>query len=262
VKAGLYGLSVIVTRPADQADPLAGLVERAGGRPVIFPTIEIRARRFDEAMSRQLRGLSAADWVIFVSHYAARCGLECIRLAGAELAGIRIATMGKATTRTLSRAGERVALECPPPPGSESLLSTGEMRNVAGKTVFIVRGKGGRELLGRTLRERGAAVEYLECYERLCPRASIDPVADAVAADRRALFVTTSVTGLENLISMAQRQQRGEILDARLIVAAGRQLQEATRLGWRGTVTAARDAGDAAIMDRLLELARAANDQG
>jgi uroporphyrinogen-III synthase len=31
----------VVTRPAHQAAPLAALIETAGGKPILFPTIEI-----------------------------------------------------------------------------------------------------------------------------------------------------------------------------------------------------------------------------
>ncbi len=256
-KTGLNGLSVIVTRPVEQAGELAALIERSGGRTLIFPTIEIGSRRFTDLMSGQVQGLKSADWVIFISIYAVRFGLQCARLAGVSLDKMRIASIGAATTQALIHAGESVTLECPPPPGSESLLSTPEMGNVRGKTMFIIRGTGGRELLGSTLRKRGAEVEYVECYERRCPEVPVDPILKTFDHERAVVIVTTSVYGLENLIKMLRRHSHENLMDSRLVVAGDRQLREARRMGWRGAVAAARDAGNIAILEKLSELTAA-----
>ena len=40
---------------------------------------------------------------------------------------------------------------------------------LAGKNIFIIRGKGGRALLGDTLSARGAQVNYVEVYKRALP---------------------------------------------------------------------------------------------
>ena len=258
-RASLGNLSVVVTRPAEQAGELAALVERFGGRPVVFPTIIIAARPCDDRMVRQFKRLATADWVIFISTHAVRHGLECGGIAGASLDCTRIVSIGGATTGALRAAGKSVALESPSPPCSESLLSTPEMCNVAGKKIFIIRGTGGRELLGRMLLQRGADVEYIECYERRCPKGSIGPVLDAVDGHQGAIIVTTSVNGLQNLMGMAADQAAESILDARLLVAGERQVEEAWRLGWRGKVTAAPDAGNAAVLEKLLELATKAS---
>jgi uroporphyrinogen-III synthase len=252
-KTSLGNLSVVITRPVEQAAGLATLVERSGGRPVIFPTIEITGRRFDDRISDQLQGLNTADWVIFISTHAVRYGLECIRLAGASLDQVRIASIGGATTRALLNEGQVVALECPPPPGSESLLSTLEMSDVEGEKFVVIRGTGGRELLGGTLRDRGAEVKYVECYERRCPRIPIDAVLEAIISDHGAVFVTTSVNGLENLLEMTPGEAFGHIINSRLVVAGERQLREARRIGWKGEVVAARDAGNTSVLEKLLE---------
>jgi uroporphyrinogen-III synthase len=54
---------------------------------------------------------------------------------------------------------------------SEALLALPEMAQLAGARVLILRGAGGRELLGETLAARGAQVEVAEVYRRVRPAA-------------------------------------------------------------------------------------------
>lgn len=226
---------------------------------MIFPTIEITGRGLDEQTSGWLHGLKTAGWVIFTSIYAVRYGLECVRLAGVNLDQVRIASIGSATTRALLNERQVVALECPPPAGSESLLSTPEMSDVKGQKVFIIRGTGGRELLGGTLRDRGAEVKYVECYERRRPRVPIDAVLKTIARNHDAVFVTTSVNGLENLLRMIPAEALDRVLTSRLVVAGERQLKAARQLGWKGKVVAARDARNTSVLEKLLEPKAAAD---
>ena len=49
---------------------------------------------------------------------------------------------------------------------SEGVLQMLETQKMTGKRVLRVRGKGGREMLATTLRQRGAQVDYFEVYRR------------------------------------------------------------------------------------------------
>ena len=48
----LHGLSILVTRPAHQADALCELIETAHGRPIRFPAMEIVAAE-DTGLARE-----------------------------------------------------------------------------------------------------------------------------------------------------------------------------------------------------------------
>ncbi|HEV8109178.1 MAG TPA: fused uroporphyrinogen-III synthase HemD/membrane protein HemX [Burkholderiales bacterium] len=188
----LQGRGVVVTRPAGQAERLAALVSAAGGRPIVFAAIEI-----ERLPERPLPPLEEFELVVFVSPTAVDCGFERIRHST-----VRLAALGSGTRRALQALGERDVIAPEDGADSEALLALPELHDVAGKRILIVRGEGGRELLGDTLAARGARTEYLECYRRVLPHA--DPAPLIAAWDRGevdALTVSSSA-GLDNLITL------------------------------------------------------------
>ena len=143
----LRGRGILVTRPRAQAAPLARLIEQAGGRALLFPAIEIEDVPAPGALSR----LHEFDLVIFVSPTAVAKAMPQVR---AWPAGPRVAAVGAGTRRALEKHG--IANVIAPATGadSEALLATPELGDVAGKRIAILRGDGGRALLGDTFVER------------------------------------------------------------------------------------------------------------
>ena len=96
------------------------------------------------------------------------------------------------------------------------LSSPSKSTSIAGSSAAVFRGDGGRELLGDTLRARGAAVEYVACYRRALPSADPAPLLEAWRDGRIDALTVTSSEGLRNLCT--------------LLGADGRALLQATPL--------------------------------
>lgn len=196
----LAGKSVVVTRPAHQAQALARLIEGAGGRPILFPAIEIREVEDLGPFLRLVERLDRFDLAIFISPNAVERAMPVIRSRRTLPPGLKVAAVGGGTMRALERHGVTGAITPQGRYDSEALLALREV--AAAGQVVIFRGEGGRELLGDTLRARGAAVEYAECYRRAKPdldaavllRAWADKALDAVTV--------TSSEGLRNVFEM------------------------------------------------------------
>jgi len=129
---------------------------------------------------------------------------------------------------------------------SEGLLDLPELRDVAGWKVLILRGDGGRELLGDTLKARGAAVEYAACYRRSKPQQDTAALLDA-APD--ALTVTSS-EALDYLWQMLGDTQRDRACAVPLFVPHQRIAALAQRQGWRQVRLT--DAGDDGLLSALI----------
>ena len=238
---GLKGRRILVTRPRDQARVLARKIAACGGVPKICPMIEIEP--LPPPPSGWWQGY---DWMIFVSANAARMALA----AGLpSRLPVRLAAIGPTTAGVLERAGLPVACQAPPPYTSESLLSRPEFTAAAGRRLLIVRGVGGRRLLGEELTRRGATVVHLALYRRQPPGS--DAIAALQAGLREGVDAVLATSG-EILNHLRQAAGTGllQLLRLPLLVAGGRLARLAAQAGFSEVVTAA-SARDEAMLAAL-----------
>lgn len=248
----LAGLKIIITRPREQAAALARHIEQAGGVSVLFPLLEISPPADRQALRDAVLRLPGFDLAVFVSPNAVRYGMEAIRTAGPLPPQLKIATVGQGSARALRELGVAQVIAPQERFDSEALLALPELQQMAGRRVAIFRGEGGRELLGDTLRERGAAVEYVACYRRSRPQ------QDAIALDRTAdAVIVTSSEALGYLWEMLDEAGRGHFSGVPLFVPHPRIAEAARRLGWHVVVQTA--AGDDGLLSGLIAWAKQRN---
>jgi uroporphyrinogen-III synthase len=244
----LAGVGVLVTRPAGQARPLCDLIESAGGRPLPFPTIEI----LPAADPEPARALLAAEWdlMVFTSRNAVEFSLA-LGCAGAWPNATLLAAVGRATAVALTAAGRAPDLVPPERYDSESLTALPGLAEMAGRRVLIVRGEGGRALLGDVLTERGARVSFAEVYRRVRPLYDARPLLERWRADL-GLVIATSDEVLLNLVDILGAAGRALLVSTPLVVISERTAQTARGLGFRAVRVAER-ADDPAILKALIE---------
>jgi uroporphyrinogen-III synthase len=221
--APLAGVNVLVTRPAGQAGELVAAIDAAGGRSILFPVIEI-APRSPQDIEADLAGLADPDIVIFISRNAVEHGL-------AWSGDAAIAAVGPATAAAIEAAARVVDIRPAGGFDSESLLAEPALGDVHGKTIRVIRGNGGRELLAATLRERGATVDYLEVYARRTPgytETEIADVAQKLQAGEIGAVVVMSVESFGNLLALLPESGRRALAETLLVTPASRVIKEVT----------------------------------
>lgn len=198
----LEGRHIVITRPAGQAAHLAEALAGLGAKPVLFPVLAIfdveDLRPLQEAAIR----LDGFDWACFVSPNAVEKSLSVVLSKRAWPKHLRAATVGKSSEQALAKFGVADVVAPQDRFDSEALLDLPDLQNVAGKRVVIFRGDGGRELLGDTLRQRGAEVEYVACYRRAKPDLDPAPLLKLWSEGRLDAVTVTSSEGLRNLVDM------------------------------------------------------------
>lgn len=220
--AGLHDVGILVTRPRAQATALVRTIEREGGRAIRFPVMEIKARA-EDAIKDAVSTLPTPDIAVFASPNAVEHGLR-------HVGGGKMAAIGPATAAAIQAAGRIVDIFPASGYDSESLLDEPLLNNVVGKTVLIVRGNDGRELLADTLTERGATVNYLSVYDRFLAQCSPQLLADVESAWRKGeinAVTVMSVESLRNLITILPPWCSARLDSIRLVTPAARVIQEA-----------------------------------
>ena len=230
----LAGKGVVVTRPAHQAQSLARAIEDAGGRAILFPAIEIRDVEDLAPFNRLVDRLDAFDLAIFISPNAVERAMSLIHARRRLPPALKVATIGGGGVRALAGAGVTGVIAPQGRYDSEALL---ELAEVAGaKRVVIFRGEGGRELLGETLKARGAQVEYAECYRRCRPAADPARLLDAWARRVLDAVTVTSSEGLRNLHELVGAAGQEPLARTPLFAPHPRIAQAAHGLGIRTVI--------------------------
>jgi uroporphyrinogen-III synthase len=228
----LAGLNIVVTRPREQAVGLVQRIEQLGGTPLLFPLLEIAAVSDDRALREQTSRLRQTDLAIFISPNAVRYGMEAIRASGDMPVSLSIASVGQGSASALRELGVEHIIVPTERFDSESLLALPELQTVVGKRVMIFRGDGGRELLGDTLKARGAQVEYVTCYLRSKP----DVDASALLKVLPHAIIVTSSEALGFLREMLDEAQRRVVYGIVLFVPHNRIAEAARHLGWQQVI--------------------------
>ena len=244
-------LRVLVTRPAGQAAKLCRLVGSAGLEAVQLPALEIREPEDPEALQSLAVSLDAYDLVVFISVNAVTHGLDYL-LAQRDWPGqVKIATVGASSAAALQAYGLAPDLVPAHRFSSEALLALDELQDMHGKRVAILRGNGGREQLRDTLLARGAVVDYVEAYRRVCPDADPQHMHALLQPGMLDVVTVTSNESLQNLFAMAGPEGQPRLRALPLVVVSERQASLAQELGFEQPAMVAANASDAALVEAL-----------
>jgi uroporphyrinogen-III synthase len=214
--------------------------------------LEILAPANPEPLWAAIDQLESYDIAIFVSPNSVDRTFDPLRARRAGPHGVRIAAIGRGTARALSAKGVTVDI-CPTRRfDSEALLALPELAQVRGLRVVVFRGDGGRELLGDTLRQRGAEVVHVEAYRRGRPATDVDALLREWAHGGVDAVTLTSGQALQNLFELVGTPGRQCLLRTPLVVLTERTAELARLLGFLGEVLVADEASDVGLLEALV----------
>jgi len=252
----LKNKGVLVTRPLKQAEPLCHLIEEHGGRALRFPVLEILDLPDAHLLGRFYKRLTEFDLGIFVSANAVYKTAEWILAERHWPTQVQIAAIGPSSVSELEKLGLAAHLVPEKIFNSEGLLELEELNDVTKKKIAIFRGKGGRSLLGDTLKNRGAVVEYFEVYHRAVPRGDIQQLIASFEAGEIDVITVSSLESLRNLINMVGDMGQPWLRKTPIVVINEEMKKRVQGLGGSAKLLAAENATDQAILEALLAWSR------
>ena len=125
------------------------------------------------------------------------------------------------------------------------------------KRVISFRGNGGRELLADVLQERGAEVEYVECYQRAVPDTDTSDLFQLWDEGCSMPVVVTSNEGLKNLHTIVGQTHLNQLLSSPLIVVSQRAEEYAKELGFTQKPYVAKSASNEEILNAIKQWKKA-----
>lgn len=247
--APLNHIGVLVTRPEHQCTALAEGIRNLGGNPVIFPVLIITDAKDDTTARACIERLDTYDWCIFVSPNAVHKAMRMIQPHGLP-PNLKIAVVGKGSAEALTHYGIDTVVMPEGRYDSEALLAHHALQQVNDQRIVIFRGNGGRPLLGDTLKQRGALLDYAECYYRGKPDTDATQLLSNWSHGRINAVIITSSEGLHNLFDIVG-QDGQQLLSATPVFTAHERIARHAREAGVEEVVLTATSGDAGILQSL-----------
>ena len=243
----LANKSILITRPEGHVNHLSELVTREGGRAVVMPMIIIEPFSYKpESMNR-----IQPDFTIFTSKNAVDYMEDSLV---PSIADSEILAVGKGTAQQLQDRDLENIIYPADGAGSEALLDLPELQkqNVDGKSVLIIKGSGGRDMIESTLLSRGASVSTLDVYTRRKPQVDTETMINLWQKEQPDVIVFTSGEAIENMVEQTPEAFRNRLFATRLVVLSSRIAGIAGKLGFEHSPVVCSGTDDESVLKSIL----------
>ena len=246
-------MAVLVTRPDERGQQLVDMLAKAGVVAIHLPLFNIEAGAELNGLPNKFTQLKVGDYVFAVSKSAVDFADKALKNTGFVWRDdLQYFTVGQGTAQHFAMITTLAVHYPTTQENSEGVLQLAAMQNLQGKTILILRGNGGRELLSEQAQQRGANVEIVECYRResivynsteqtsLCKRAGVQTI------------VATSAEILTQLVDFVPQNEHNWLKSCQLITVSERISHLAQALGWQNVIVSPR-ADNQTLLQTLLQ---------
>ena len=243
----LRGVRVLVTRPVSAAARLADVFAAEGAVVHRVPALAIAPVEDTKSAERLRHRLAEVSVIVFTSVNAVEGFFGQVPGAAPDRLPAAVLAVGPATAEALRARGVADVHTPRDRSDSEGLLSHPALgaRRVAGRVVAVVKGEGGRDLLGKELVRRGAGIIEANVYRRRAP----ERLAEMLEAVCESVDIVT-VTSAEALGNLADAAPwTASWLSDRMLVTVSERIAGIARARNLSRVAVAAGADAASIVD-------------
>ena len=222
------GWYVISLRPQGEHAPMRRVAALHGARAIALSPWRLQLRDDDKARHALQRAL-AAQRVLFTSPAAVRAALRLQVFQ--QPPDQRWIAVGSGTGKALARAGIRQVIT-PARMDSEGLLTLPCLQALDGQDVALVTAPQGRDLLAKTLRQRGANLLRADVYARIPVPLSATALNKLNTLDAPTGLALSSGAALERVLALLPPELLRQLQAMPVAAASPRLLQAARDAGF------------------------------
>ena len=219
--------SIWVACSAKKMSLLSDGLRKLGAAVTPLPVIEIRDIENKGPLDNALTSIGTYAWIIFtsahgVTYFSKR--LHELRISRNLLKESKICAIGPATESTLIELGFEVSL-VPARFVAEGVVEAledycGGLKGLAGSRILLPRAKTARDVLPDALKEAGAHVNIVSCYETVKAELNEETIG-RLTAEVPDLIVFTSSSTVKNMIEILGHNMGKNILRKATVAAIG-----------------------------------------
>ena len=212
-------IALISTRPQETNVQLSDELKNSEIKLLSFPLTEIHPLNNYQIFDGVIENIKTYQHIIFISTNAVHFFLERVKKLSLQIPKNLIFSSIGPTTKLLLQKKLSVDVHSPIKTfDSEHLLKEKIYNNVEGQKILIIRGEGGRETLKNALEEKGAIVNYGECYVRKYVDIDLNQLKNDLVNYHHQFFLFSSTNSAKHFIDQLHNIETGWLQNIKIIV--------------------------------------------
>ncbi|ESP93601.1 uroporphyrinogen-III C-methyltransferase [Pseudoalteromonas luteoviolacea] len=222
-----------ITRPQGKGEALATELAKSNISALCTPVLTLNSV---QATPQQLLDACDADIIIFISQDAVQNFAQQLQADGFSLATTcQLIAVGEQTAEAIKLCLSRSAI-APTRQDSEGVVALAELQDVEAQRTVIVKGRGGRTHIAKTLKARGALLSTCNVYERVAEHSTSESWLDHWQASKIDGIVVTSNAAVDAIFNSRQAAHQNW-LQARMFVVVSERTAQHLKIQYKITDT-------------------------
>jgi uroporphyrinogen-III synthase len=248
----LKAWTVVSLRPAGQQAAIKRAIAARGAIALALPALRLVPMPDRDASLVALRAALTCPQLVFTSPAAVRFAAALVPLRTDR--SQRVFAVGRGTAHALARHGVEAIHPGDRAMRSEGLLALPDFAPQAiaraGGDIGLVTAPGGRGLMLRALRARGARLRVAEVYQRLAPRLDRRHAEAMRACTQPRAVLLTSAEALQHALAALPADAADRLRDSLAVASSPRLAQLAREEGFHAVIEAGSPTPEA-LLDAL-----------
>lgn len=205
-KKPLFGKGIVITRPLEQAGEFADILHKAGARVICFPTIAIVPPESFDDLDRAIENIEKYHWIVFTSVNGVKFffkRLDDLNRDIRDLKGIRICTIGPATSSAVEKHGLRTDI-IPDDYISEAVLEKFKEQEISGKNILLPRAEIAGDVIPEGLIKLGANVDVAVAYRTISAEKDRTRLYELIDQNKVDVITFTSPSTFANFMNIIE----------------------------------------------------------